>query len=362
MGFSDHHMKTYLKTIKGRLPFSPTPIEIKFANKVLIITGKMGSGKTQLLRFIHDRIEAASSAKELKALPRLLSHLESIRSVGRDYIKDTPEYHDWLVKLRLVEEQLDQLTRELSLDIAKKNTPHPTNKPGRFLRLYEAGRVADILEAPAGDTLLGDQSGQFGNPFTDQSKYLERYLVQRKQRQLLKLQDGDPATADKLWFEEFELQLRELWSEPLLNLVYDNTKGAFFLQLPQRPPFRLQDFSRGSLALFAIYADLLMRAAALDQTSQEFKGIVLIDELDAHLDVNLQRKILPFLERYFPQVQFIVTTNSPLVVMSVSDAVVYDVGRNKAFTHDFSLYSFEAVATEVFNTSFGSSLRVAVDQ
>ena len=52
-----------------------------------------------------------------------------------------------------------------------------------------------------------------------------------------------------------------------------------------------------------------------------------IDEIDSHLHVSLQRLILPFFTESFPNVQFIVTTHSPFVLMSTKDSVVYDLGK-----------------------------------
>lgn len=40
-----------------------------------------------------------------------------------------------------------------------------------------------------------------------------------------------------------------------------------------------------------------------------FEGVVLIDELEAHLHIELQRKILPFLTKFFPRVQFIISAH-----------------------------------------------------
>jgi hypothetical protein len=42
-------------------------------------------------------------------------------------------------------------------------------------------------------------------------------------------------------------------------------------------------------------------------------GVVLIDEIDAHLHVSWQQRIGPWLRDHFPLVQFIVTTHSPYV-------------------------------------------------
>ncbi|NEL99720.1 AAA family ATPase, partial [Escherichia coli] len=49
-------------------------------------------------------------------------------------------------------------------------------------------------------------------------------------------------------------------------------------------------------------------------------GIVLIDEIDAHLHVSWQKEIGPWLRDHFPAIQFIVSTHSPYVCQSASPA------------------------------------------
>ena len=58
--------------------------------------------------------------------------------------------------------------------------------------------------------------------------------------------------------------------------------------------------------------------AALDieSTSVKLPGVVIIDEIDAHLHPTWQRDIGPWFSRCFPDVQFIVTTHSPIVCRS----------------------------------------------
>ena len=48
-------------------------------------------------------------------------------------------------------------------------------------------------------------------------------------------------------------------------------------------------------------------------------GIVLIDEVDLHLHPKWQRTILKDLHRVFPNVQFIVTTHSPIILLGAAD-------------------------------------------
>ena len=51
----------------------------------------------------------------------------------------------------------------------------------------------------------------------------------------------------------------------------------------------------------------------------EGKGIVLIDEVDLHLHPLWQRRILSQLHSTFPNIQFIVSTHSPIIVVGAGN-------------------------------------------
>lgn len=53
----------------------------------------------------------------------------------------------------------------------------------------------------------------------------------------------------------------------------------------------------------------------------EGTGVVLIDEIERHLDVEVQRKILTALEKTFTGVQFIVSTHSPIIIAGRDEQV-----------------------------------------
>jgi AAA domain, putative AbiEii toxin, Type IV TA system/AAA domain len=56
--------------------------------------------------------------------------------------------------------------------------------------------------------------------------------------------------------------------------------------------------------------------------------IVLLDEIDAHLHPEWQRKILYVAERLLPNAQLIVSTHSPFVVQSATDACIIKLGTH----------------------------------
>ncbi len=56
-------------------------------------------------------------------------------------------------------------------------------------------------------------------------------------------------------------------------------------------------------------------------------GIVLIDEIEAHLHPTWQAKIVPLLKRFFPRATFYLCTHSPLVVATTDDGEAYELVR-----------------------------------
>jgi len=48
-------------------------------------------------------------------------------------------------------------------------------------------------------------------------------------------------------------------------------------------------------------------------------GVILIDEIDAHLHPEWQQKIGFWLKRHFPNIQFLVTTHSPIICQAADD-------------------------------------------
>jgi hypothetical protein len=84
--------------------------------------------------------------------------------------------------------------------------------------------------------------------------------------------------------------------------------------------------SQGYQSMIAWIADLLGQGFlefGESTTAATLRGIVLLDEIDLHLHPTWQRRIVPILKRVFPELQFIVTTHSPLVLSGFeSDEII----------------------------------------
>ena len=84
------------------------------------------------------------------------------------------------------------------------------------------------------------------------------------------------------------------------------------------------NLSAGELSLISIFGEILRQADNNHNNIQlnNIKGIVLIDEVDKHLHITLQKEILPKLFELFPNVQFIVSSHSPFLNMGLADTMV----------------------------------------
>ncbi|WP_153887032.1 AAA family ATPase, partial [Acinetobacter baumannii] len=143
--------------------------------------------------------------------------------------------------------------------------------------------------------------------------------------------------------------LKLLFENDSTTLIFKEQSLKFKIKLNDRE-FDFQNLSSGYQAIFDIFADLLVRTEFFDISPEELRGIVLIDEIDAHLHISLQKKILPFFTNLFPSVQFIVSTHSPFVITSTDDdTVVYDISSGEFFEDDLSRYSYESVIKGLFH-------------
>lgn len=92
--------------------------------------------------------------------------------------------------------------------------------------------------------------------------------------------------------------------------------------------------SSGEMALVSVFMELLKQTDALGESIQTVSGIVLIDEVDKHLHIRLQKEILPILFTKFPNVQFIVTSHAPFLSLGFAEndqcikSTILDMDRN----------------------------------
>ena len=310
-------------------------VDIKLSSEKrqhLLVTGKNGTGKTSLLQMIRNNLTAINeknwqkyrkqSERDEKVI-LLPNHLYNFYSSGVNI----------------------NFNNEDALDEAFSK--------GRFITsFFSADRQTKI------DTVNGVEDVRLSPSYTmaeDPAALLLKYMVHLKTQQAYARQenDTDMEQSIKVWFDRFQLALRELLGDDSIELEYDYKRYNFLIHQQGKLPFGFDQLSEGYSAIIRIVADLILRMERNwilngKISSYDIEGVALIDELETHLHIELQRKILPFLTSFFPRIQFIVTTHSPYILTSIPNAVIYDLEKHVTFT-DMTNFSVDDVAEAFFD-------------
>ena len=103
----------------------------------------------------------------------------------------------------------------------------------------------------------------------------------------------------------------------VVSIMSDSSQG-----LKQLVPNIFQ-LSSGETSLLNLFLSILRDFDLCGTTfskAADIRGIVVVDEIDLHLHAVHQHKVLPNLIKMFPNVQFVVTTHSPLFVLGMQRA------------------------------------------
>ncbi len=194
-----------------------------------------------------------------------------------------------------------------------------------------------------------------------------KYLLDLKMTEALAITGNKTEKADeiRLWFDQLDRLLKQIFDDETVMIEFDEDTFEFHILQQGKEPFDFHTLSGGYQAVLDIVLDIMMRMQHQTQRSFDFKlpGIVLIDEIETHLHLELQKNILPFLINFFPNIQFVVTTHSPFVLSSISNAVIYDLENQTLVEHGLSNVPYEGVVEGYFRVDkLSETLREKFDR
>lgn len=102
--------------------------------------------------------------------------------------------------------------------------------------------------------------------------------------------------------------------------------------------------SAGYQSLLWMIMDLAYRVCMLNpelESNKQINGIVLIDEIDMHLHPKWQWNVIEALRKTFENVQFIVTTHSPIVMSASKDANLIYLDEAKDISYLPNCYGYD---------------------
>jgi energy-coupling factor transporter ATP-binding protein EcfA2 len=135
---------------------------------------------------------------------------------------------------------------------------------------------------------------------------------------------------------------------------YDQVKGPILEVETIDGKVDFDELSLGNQIVLTMAVDIVVRLVGFGLTPDESPfvraAVILIDEIDLHLHPTWQQRILSDLSSLFPNVQFIVTTHSPLVLQSVEKVNLFmlqpkadGVKVHRHERHNFQGWSVEEI-------------------
>lgn len=303
--------------------------------KHLIFTGKNGSGKTSALDALSNYLNILATSNELT------------------------EVQLGLQPYKFSLENLQQLKCGVSVEF---NEPaeifrHCFEKGQFILAYYKADRIfnADIPKHVEKVNLKEKYSIN-----EEPHKVFVKYLLDLKVTEALTRSNGNTQKAESInnWFIKFQKLLRRIFDDESLELIFEEDTFKFYIKEKNREIFDFNTLSSGFAAVLDIVLDIIMRMEKATNKSFDFNipGIVLIDEIETHLHLELQRNILELLTSVFPNIQFIVSTHSPFILNSLDNVVIYDLENNVIVKDGLSNVPYEGIVEGYFKADSMSNL------
>ncbi len=319
----------------------------------LILTGRNGSGKTSLLEAIKGYLNSVSTTNDPYEAEKNLNQDIKTLSFQKQNGYSENEIADTEKRIKSYKNRIASAKHgiDLTFNCAKNGMKAAFEKGSYILayfgahREFKAEEPKEIKKIP-----IKDAYAISDNP---RALFLS-YMLDLKMTQALALANGNSEKASVIshWFDKIQSILRDIYEDDTLTLEFNEENYQFTIHEKNREPFDFNTASDGFSAILDIIINLIMRMQEQDKRVVEFTkpGIVLVDEIENHLHLEMQKRVLKYLTDLFPNVQFIITTHSPFVLNSIQNAVIYDLENHVLVKDGLSDLSYSGVVEGYFRT------------
>ncbi len=296
--------------------------------KHLVLTGKNGSGKTSVIEALAEYLNNVFTDKHFEHRKEWLYKAKNRKDMAIQNKEEEAEILKLEKDVCEKEEELKKSRNGLEIQFNHKtdNILILTEKYHYILAYYSADRIFQAEQPKHVEKV----------PLKDYYKLKEfprkefvKYLLDLKMTEALARNNKKIEKADEIqaWFEKLEYLLKQIFDDKTVTLIFDEDTYEFHILQQGKEPFDFNTLSSGYQAVLDIVLDIIMRMQHQTQRSFDFhlSGIVLIDEIETHLHLELQKNIIPLLTTIFPNIQFIMTSHSPFILNSLENLVIYDL-------------------------------------
>ncbi|OUL70271.1 AAA family ATPase [Paraburkholderia hospita] len=352
-------------------------IDIDLTNRLTILTGANGSGKSTILGILarHNGWEVGHLA-----VPRREKTSGVIRFFSR-FLKGVAEEPPTPAQVQIGNVQYSNGVPATLLLPTGNNSPHYQlsiagfqHIPSFFIPSHRANfRYEPIGSIPATkkdkqqafNEVSGSARTRYMGGHTQSSSFFMKNSLISWAIQGYGVSSGDnkhimpPDAEQRKNFEGFQEALRKILPSTLgFKEIEIRNMEIVFVCNNGDDEFMLETASGGITALIDIAWQIYMFAP---KDNSEFT--VIIDEVENHLHPTMQRRLLQDLLNAFPTARFIVSTHSPLVVSSVRDASVYALRYNadkKVEATKLDLLTEAKTAGEILDEVLGVSFTMPI--
>lgn len=335
-------------------------IEVKFHDKLTVLIGQNGAGKTSLLEGLVPLLtlfvqKIRGQSLDLKTLytPYNIRYgtVEAVNMVSLLVNNEielqyfvTLNEDDGYVPDEASDTQsfnkLDDLARSLSE--ALKNNAHEKEKKDvavPVLAYYPCVEAQDWEENEPNKKTKNNRRtpySTYDDSLTRRSFSFQDFFQWFKWRENIDKQTGEDPFLE-ITRQAIYSMLNDSEKQVFYNLHtdYRQAEEGELVMMKGEDQVVVNRLSSGEKAMFALVSDLARRLIIANEYKPnplEGNGIVLIDEIDLHLHPSWQRKVIPQLQKIFPNLQFIVTTHSPLVISTVDRECILILSNGKALS------------------------------
>lgn len=317
----------------------------------LILTGKNGSGKTSVLEALANYINNAFSDIYFTNKELWLNNAKKNRDAAIQGKQEEGEILRLEKEFNHYRAQLMESRNGLSICFNQRLNCFPAlkEKYHYILAYYRAERIFEAEQPKHVEKVqLKDDYGITESPRNE----FVKYLLDMKMTEALARNNNKNEKADEIqaWFKNLERLLKIIFADETIELAFDEDTFEFHILQQGKEPFDFNTLSSGYQAVLDIVLDIMMRMVRQTQCTFDFSisGIVLIDEIETHLHLELQKNIMPLLTTIFPNIQFVVTTHSPFILNSLENVVIYDLENHLLVENGMNNLPYEGIVEGYF--------------
>ncbi|EHK6244127.1 AAA family ATPase, partial [Salmonella enterica] len=337
-------------------------VSIDFHNKVTVITGSNGAGKSTVLRILAKHFSwncdflAMPFYDEDKGINIFTNKRQSNSYSNANHKIGEIEYSNEIISSIYIEEH----PRTINYDIAIENIDRSIK--GLFIHSHRASNNYEITSNIPTGVINAEDS--YKNHLQAYKKHLENSsfngnpTVEMKQSLLsmAALGVGNNYIKKNKKSEKTFTSFIEILKITLpKNIGFKNIR----FEVPDvifetdSGDFVLDSASGGIMSIIDISWQILLYS----QDAEHFTA--LIDEPENHLHPTMQRSLINDLIKAFPNVQFVIVTHSPFIISSVKDSNVYALKHddsNKVNSHKLDLEEKASTANKILRDVLGVSI------